>query len=466
MKPHFDICVFGAGPAGSVMAKRLAQLGYSVVLVEKEPFPRAHIGLSLSPGIHHWLKLLEVKAQVEQAAFPRAMTSFVLWENEEMIQKDFDAEKAGYHVDRGRFDQILLESALAEGVKLMQPCHLNQLQKKPSGEWNISLNHSSGKKSISSQFIVEATGRKSIFKNSKKPYLPSTMATFAYWKMDRGKAPFSFIEAGEHEWFWGAPIGKDQLMTCVFSDPKAFKWFPSLPECFRNRISGSTLFSSFPLKNPISQVSVCPATAFVDQDPVSENFIKIGDAAFTMDPLSSQGVQKAIKTAFQGAIVVNTILQKENSEAALGYYRSLIKREKDNNAQWTRQFYNRQKRFEGSPFWNLRKDPSVPEQEEGPKIKVAIRKEDVLWINRQIIFKKVPVVGADFIQFNEAVIVNGQEEPLVFVQNFPIVPLIKAMHGRPLLEGLNVIYHRVPGSDPLKILKWLLYNRILNPNSP
>ena len=56
----FDVCVIGGGPSGSMIGLRLAKLGYSVCLIEKEEFPRRHIGESLPYSILNALNLFGV----------------------------------------------------------------------------------------------------------------------------------------------------------------------------------------------------------------------------------------------------------------------------------------------------------------------------------------------------------------------------------------------------------------------
>jgi flavin-dependent dehydrogenase len=64
-----DVCVVGAGPSGSALAIRLAQLGHDVSVIERSMFPRSHVGESLSPGIWPQLELLGVAQAVAAAGF-------------------------------------------------------------------------------------------------------------------------------------------------------------------------------------------------------------------------------------------------------------------------------------------------------------------------------------------------------------------------------------------------------------
>ena len=74
-----EVCVIGGGPAGSALARRLRQLGHSVVIVEKRAFPRPHIGESLVGDVLPLLDVLGVRSQIESAGFLRPEGMFVRW---------------------------------------------------------------------------------------------------------------------------------------------------------------------------------------------------------------------------------------------------------------------------------------------------------------------------------------------------------------------------------------------------
>ncbi len=459
----FDISVIGGGPAGACIAQKLAQFGYNVVLIEKETLPVSSIGLSLTPGIHHWLKLLGISEKINQAGFSITLTTHVLWENKQPLIKNYIKEKAGFHVDRAVFDEILIQSAISVGVTIMRPCALHHVSWTDADEWEIALSHSQvSNEIISAKFLVEATGRKTILNRTKKSYLPKTIATYAYWKQLDTVDAISFVEAGKNQWYWGAPVNNKGYLACIFSDPKTIKKASSIQTYYLESIANSTLFDSKLFNKQLSDIKVCSATAYVDNQPISKNMIKVGDSAFSTDPLSSQGVQKAMKSAFQGAIVVNTLLaNKEKAESALAFYSNMITTEVINNSKWTKQFYNRQNIYCEGEFWKLRKDKLMTIDKVIDDKSITINKWDFLSINPCAVIKNIPIVGVQMIETIDAVILEDVEEPFVFFHNISIVKLIKQMHNKQLIECLIVISTFIPDSNPMDVLKWLLYNRVI-----
>lgn len=440
-----DVCVVGSGPSGAAIALRLARLGYSVIILEKEIFPRTHVGISMSQGVLHWLDVLGLKEEIAQACFIPACNTRLLWESDVPVVK----ESTGFHADRRIFDLILQKGAVTAGAQLIQPCAQVQVEENSSGMWHIR----SAQFSITARFIVEATGRKSILKGTKMAYLPPLQATYTYCNVT---VDSSYIEAGENHWYWAAPIAKNKMVVCLFSDPRHIKKHASLKEYFAEKMKGFSMLRSQLLDAAIGNVSSCAATAYADKQPIGRNYIKVGDAAFSTDPLSAQGVQKALKAAVQGAIAVHTILSG-NGYAALDFYREMVTAEVKKNAVWTRQYYNSQNRY-NSDFWHRRSGDTSTERKH---LTISIRKTDSLIINPRLISKVVPIIAGDYIVEQQGIFVDGTAEPFVFIHNVSVVSLLNTLHNKQLTECLNVIQYWVPNSPPMDVIRWLVYNQLL-----
>lgn len=112
---HFDVVTIGCGPAGAVLASFLARAGLSVLALEKEHFPRYHIGESLTGMAAAIIDDLELAEAMNQRQFP-------IKGGVKVIGKDAKSEffvpvlQDTWQVRRDEFDQILLDAALKHGV--------------------------------------------------------------------------------------------------------------------------------------------------------------------------------------------------------------------------------------------------------------------------------------------------------------------------------------------------------------
>jgi flavin-dependent dehydrogenase len=144
-KPDFDVAIIGGGPAGSSMGAYLAKAGVSCVVFERELFPRPHVGESLVPSSTRVFKDLDFLPQMEAAKFPHKYGA--VWTTDDKktpyvhdleglapdcnVDIRFDERQQPgvdknhtYHVDRGKFDLMLLQHAnklgatVYDGVKV------------------------------------------------------------------------------------------------------------------------------------------------------------------------------------------------------------------------------------------------------------------------------------------------------------------------------------------------------------
>src|SRR3982751_4714940 len=112
-----DVIVVGGGPAGSTTATLLARNGYSVVLLEREKFPRFQIGESLLPYNNDLFARLGIGGKLAAGDFmPKYGAQFVTGDGSIGYTFRFDRTlPARYHssfqVKRSEFDHLLLCNA-------------------------------------------------------------------------------------------------------------------------------------------------------------------------------------------------------------------------------------------------------------------------------------------------------------------------------------------------------------------
>ena len=113
-----DVVVIGGGPAGSLAATYLAGKGYSVVLLERQKHPRYQVGESLLPDVWKYCDAAGVSDAIAAEGFVRKAGGSVDWNGEvrRLSFGDFGYTRPALHVERDRFDEILLERARASGA--------------------------------------------------------------------------------------------------------------------------------------------------------------------------------------------------------------------------------------------------------------------------------------------------------------------------------------------------------------
>ena len=137
LKLKLAACVIGGGPAGAATARRLAQLGHSVVVVEKQTFPRAHVGESISPGVLPLLDVLGIKERIEEQAFLRPERTLIFWPPHRGYKPL--GPVPGFQVDRAKFDAVMLDSVRETGALVLDGAQLVSSEQNIAGSWDLTI---------------------------------------------------------------------------------------------------------------------------------------------------------------------------------------------------------------------------------------------------------------------------------------------------------------------------------------
>ncbi len=463
-----DICIVGGGPAGCVLGTRLAQFGLKVCLVEKVEFPRRHLGESLSPGVLPLLASIGASPAIERAGFSRVRKVSVRWEAE---RERLDPSGQGMLVDRGIFDQLLLEHARAAGVYIIQPGNIYRMQQNAGG-WNIALMAGGKNLEMRARFLADASGRTGVRQMRRTPTAPRTVALHAYWT-GAGLPEHPRIEAGADAWYWGVPLPDGVYNTLAFVDARELRERRgSLREKFLGLLAASSLLPAGVAPERMGVVQACDATSYIDGGCVTADAIKVGDAAVALDPISSSGVQKAIQSALAGAVVVNTLLQRpEAAELARQFYRNNIAETSTRHLDWTRRHYSEVAALRPARFWRERAAGAVAAVVEmPPPVKVA---GYAAWgatpvsVASDVTVVELPCVVDRYIETRAAVCAPALGNPVAFLGNCELVPLLRGV--RPGMTLLDVIYSwgsTLPRERALAMAQWLVARGVLVADGP
>jgi flavin-dependent dehydrogenase len=448
-----EVCVIGAGPAGSAISRRLAQLGHSVVVVEKSAFPRSHIGESLAGNMLPLLDALALRSRVEEAGFLRQSEAMVHWADDHVHDRPAYGEP-GFQVDRGRFDKLLLDAAVECGVTLLNPAKILGLRQS-DGLWTVDVELSGRHLRVKAKFLVDATGRVNLLRGKRVSISAPTLALWAYWKNAEMTDTATRVESAATEWFWGAPLPDGTFNATVFLDSGGYREGieknGTLSVFYESLLAGSGLLRRCMSGTRAGAVSVCEATCYMAEEIVTSDSIKIGEAAFTIDPLSSQGVQTAIGTALHAAAVLHTISQRpENTRLALHFYNSSQRDAANLHAASAASFYAQAASFYGTEFWLRRATRSPDEALTPPR---AVRPaafpgaDGLIHVSHDARIANVPCLKDDCIVEARGITHPSLDHPLVFLENTPLEFLLQDV-GRPLkVRDLMQRWTRVIGSD-------------------
>lgn len=332
----YDAIVIGGGPSGSSYAMTLARSGHSVLLLERERFPRFHIGESLLTYTADVLEQLGLLDRVLEAGFVRKH-GIELTGTEGTFRR-LDLAKIGeglrgwtIHVERAHFDKILLDAAAeTPGVTVLQKARVTGLLQDGDRVRGVQYSHGDADHSSTARFVIDASGRAGVIArglNLRKTDNDLKMAAIFkhLGNLDESKNPATEgdIQLGLHGdgWLWAIPIRPDTIsIGCMVpaeilraSRPEELfnEHLERVPR-IRQRIEGTTVVRELTGENNFEYHSDTLA---------GPGYFIIGDAGCFTDPVFSGGVLLALTTGRRAAQESALVLagDAEEGEAADRY---------------------------------------------------------------------------------------------------------------------------------------------------
>jgi flavin-dependent dehydrogenase len=431
--PDCQVMIAGGGPAGAALALRLARLGCDVWLAEGQAFPRRHIGVSLAPAAMPVLDQIGVRDRLEAMPCYRPASTIVHWAGRTDIL-EHPPGQAGALVNRGRFDQILLDEARRAGVRLLQPARVVAARRGRSHVWEVEIESEGRSRAVTTRFLAIAAGRRSALWGRRKRVSAPVLALHGFCKAARGVTPQVRVEAAESCWYWAAPLADGTVAAAVFLDPQQLRRFSSVPDAFSQLLGASRLIGPCIAGAP-EAVEACSASRDIIEPGADRDFIRVGDAAFTVDPLSAQGVLHAIVSGLQGAAVVNTILRRpQDGDAALSFFRARQQEAVARDREIGGRHYRAQAAFASNAFWTgltgEHADAQGFRRSDPPPADVPLH------LSERASLRSEPVITGDYVSLAPALAHPGLDRPIAFVRNVPIAELTASLRGGAVLPVL------------------------------
>ncbi|HWA86556.1 MAG TPA: NAD(P)/FAD-dependent oxidoreductase [Opitutus sp.] len=316
----YDVVILGGGPAGSTAAATARQHGLRALVVEKNAFPRFHIGESLLPAGNATLRATGVWPKVAAAGFiPKFGAEFHRSDGSAVKRILFSETlvpglDSAFQVERARFDAILLEHAQSLGAEVRHRTTATTITSDPAGH-RVTLASAAGEQSVTAPWIIDATGRdpglRSAQKNALDPSpFPKRIAIFNHF---HGVARAAGRDGGNilvvrHDcgWFWLIPIDAARTSVGLVTTVDAFRAanLPP-PEFFAATVTASPKVRALLAgSSPAMEFQVTSDYSYFRRDLAAERLLLAGDAAGFFDPVFSSGVYMATWTGRLAADLV------------------------------------------------------------------------------------------------------------------------------------------------------------------
>ncbi|HWX02761.1 flavin-dependent monooxygenase QhpG [Collimonas sp.] len=467
MQHQTDMFVIGAGPAGLCAALRLQQLGYRVVLIERSTvWPRSQIGEALTPGVKNIIDYLDANEALANVPHLTRLPTRLSWRSR-IAETVAHADAAV--VDRSAFDAALLQLAQARGIEVHRPASLNSVAGS-AGDWQLSFSTPNATHQVQARMILDARGRQSSQSQQLlcAPRLSALWAEVAENDIPSELAHVTLVEALEQGWLWGTRLPDRRYRVMLLSDPVASRRLSAgRPESWlRGSCGASRLFAGvaqLPFQSPLQ---MCVATPYMAIDGWQDGRLKIGDAAFALDPISSSGVEKAMRFSLQAAIAIHTFLQAEapaQQTLAREFYQQRLIETYARHHFWTAAYY-RQAWCSEQAFWQERATPGMiaapGNREAGLMIETLQKEIDQLGSYREPAIEAAPeMLVHQMIRFHHLVQIVSL--PCVVGDKVELLPAMRHPHlERPLafweneaiLPGLGILLQKASSASVLGLL--------------
>jgi flavin-dependent dehydrogenase len=459
-----EICVLGGGPAGSVIARCLAQLGHRTLIIERDPLGQRQRVESFPPSIISILNSLALSDAIASATFQYERRALVRWKSDSIQEKSF--EPATLLVERLSFDRRIRETAVSAGAVVLAPAKARTPTRRPSGGWFISVTAENGQTHVAAEFLIDARGRRG---GQARHHGPRTASLSATWHAPGSAYAETRIEAGADEWFWGCPLDRGLYATTIFVDAMRIAGLKGAERCqlHRELLSRSELLHNILSSRMTMPIFIRDATSRIADDLIDKDYIRIGDAAIAIDPLSSQGVQRALLSALQGAAAVHTIRINGDSDAAIAFYRERQQYGAKKASYHAARLY-RDSLFNKRPFWLSRSGLT----EDAPLMRHAkpempdslppfVRLSDAVDI------VSIPTLCGTVIKHAAALSHPQLEQPIAYVGEIALAPLVAEIsNGSATGQLLQCWSSRMRPETAWHILTWMCTLGILERSLP
>jgi len=325
----WDAVIIGAGPAGTAAAAILAEKGRHVLVLEREKFPRYHIGESMLPFCYGPLQRLGLVEKLKQSHFVKKYSVQFVSTSGRASQpfyffNRYDRETIAqtWQILRSEFDQMLVEHARSKGAVILEETSVTTLLRDGERVTGVRARDSSGReREYRTPMTLDCSGKDafSAVRNDWRvadPFLRK-VAVWTYYQgakrdagIDEGATTVAMVP--EKGWFWYIPQHDNRVSVGVVADGKYLTrdGVKDLARIFQREVKQNPWVEEhLACGEQTGPYYITSEFSFHSRFCGSEGLLLVGDAFCFLDPVFSSGLMLALKSGVMAADVVHEALE-------------------------------------------------------------------------------------------------------------------------------------------------------------
>ncbi|KWB75620.1 FAD-dependent oxidoreductase [Burkholderia ubonensis] len=310
---NVDVAIIGAGPSGAVAAGLLRKAGRSVLVLERQHFPRFSIGESLLPQSMHYLDEAGMLQAVVEAGFQFKNGAYFV-HRDRMSAFDFREKTTSgwgtaYQVERAAFDDLLIRCAAQQGADVRFGHTVRAFM--PGDRPQLDVVDEAGRDyRVHASFVLDASGFGRVLPRlldlEAPTRMPTRAALFSHVEdrlpagsTDRDKICIAVHPERRDVWFWMIPLTNGRSSVgCVaeaaFLDVPDARREAMLRELLQTEPTLARLVGEKPFVMPVRHIGGYAANVERLHGP---GYALLGNAGEFLDPIFSSGVTIAMRSS-------------------------------------------------------------------------------------------------------------------------------------------------------------------------